>query len=297
MGGKLPPFAIADTDGTPKIWQPTEIYFPNGSVTDLGNGTVFVNTGAGGGTTLSAATPVLIKANTIQIDTSGAGATTFWRGDFTWAVPAGGETLEARTPLLKAGTVLSLNTDGTITNFLRGDGTWAIPADYYNFTLSPQGAVLDDNNPPAITIIESTSTGTARFYVADFDATTDEIIYWTLSTPDDMASGNWLADVSWFTNSTANQTCVWEIAMSATTEGDADNMTEQAMASSNTASEVINTIETNRLIQTTITMSNLDNVTASDIVTLRFNRDANAVDDTLTTDARFVALRLRIPRA
>ena len=87
MSSKLPPFSIAEQDSSPTVWQPWLIQFPNGSVTDLGMGRVFVNTGAGGS----------------------------------------GEILEARSPLLKAGTILSILTDGTTSNFLRGDGTYAAP--------------------------------------------------------------------------------------------------------------------------------------------------------------------------
>ena len=175
----------------------------------------------------------------------------------------------------------------------------AIP-DYYNFTLLPQGAVLDDGAPPAITVIESTGTNTPRFYVADFDATTDEIVYWTFIVPDDMASGNWLADVSWYSNDLgANETCVWGIALSATTEGDADTMAEQAAPTIDYASEDVNTTEVNRLIQTLITISDLDSVAAGDVVTLCFRRDADSTGgtDDLTSDSRLVSIRLRIPRS
>ena len=157
MGGKLPPFAIADTDGTPTIWQPSQIYFPNGTVTDIGNGNVFVNTGpSGSGTTLSAATPVLIVANTIQVGTSGATVSTFWRGDFTWR-----EVVEARTPLLKAGSILSLNTDGNTANFLRGDGIFTAPPS--GIAYAPSGAtyIIQTNNSilPNAQILASLSSG------------------------------------------------------------------------------------------------------------------------------------------
>jgi hypothetical protein len=186
---------------------------------------------------------------------------------------------------------------GTDVQTVMDDLDAAIP-DYYNFTLLPQGAVLDDNNPPAITIIESTGTGTPRFYVADFDASTDEILYFTFIVPDDMGSGNWLADVLWYANDTgANETCVWEMWVSATTEADADTMAEQAVGTTNSASEDVNTTEANRLIQTTITLANLDSVAAGDVVTIRFNRDANNASDDLTSDARLVGIRLRIPRS
>ena len=59
----------------------------------------------------------------------------------------------------------------------------------YYWTLLPQGAVLDDASPPALTVQESTGTGTARRYVADFDPTTDEILYWSFVLPADYSAG------------------------------------------------------------------------------------------------------------
>ena len=168
---------------------------------------------------------------------------------------------------------------------------------YYQYILLPESATLDDGNPPAITVIESTGTGTARFRVADFDATTDEILYWTFVVPDDMASGNWFADVSWYSNDVGpNETCFWELAISATTEADVDTPAEQAAGTSQTASEDVNETEANRLMQTTITISNLDSVAAGDVVTIVFNRDANNASDDLSSDARLISVRLRIPR-
>ena len=84
---RIQPFSIAEQDSSPIVWFPWQIQFPNGTVTDNGNGTVFINTGAG----------------------------------------AGGTTYDVRTPLLVAGTVLSILTDGTTNNFLRGDGVYAAP--------------------------------------------------------------------------------------------------------------------------------------------------------------------------
>ncbi len=167
----------------------------------------------------------------------------------------------------------------------------------------PDSAVLDDGSPPAVTIVESTGTGTARYRVADFDASTDEILYWTFTVPSDMASGNWLLDISWYANSTtANADAIWAAQISCTSEGDTDTPAEQAADSANTASENVNATEANRLVQTTLTLSNLDSVAAGDVCTLRFFRDADdsvgdADNDGLSVDARLKAVRLRIPRS
>ena len=49
MGAKLPPFSISEEDGSPTIWQPWQIKFSNGVVTDNGDGTCSVNISAGTG--------------------------------------------------------------------------------------------------------------------------------------------------------------------------------------------------------------------------------------------------------
>ena len=188
--------------------------------------------------------------------------------------------------------------DGTITAADISDTAYS-----YQYTLLAESATLDDDAPPAITVIESTGTGTPRFRVADFDATTDEIIYWTLVVPDDMASGNWTATVSWYSNDIgANEDACWGIALSATTEGDADTMAEQAISTIDYACEDANATEVNRLVQTPITISDLDSVAAGDVVTLQFRRDADntngvAGGDGLTSDARLVGIKLKIPRS
>lgn len=179
----------------------------------------------------------------------------------------------------------------------------AFATDYDEVYLLPNSCVLDDNSSPAITVVESTGTGTPRFWVMDFDAATDEICYWMFPVPDTMAAGNWLLDVFWFTNDTgADEDAIFGAALSATTEGDADTMAEQAVSTIDYAAENCNATEANRLIVTTITLSDLDSVATGDIATIAFRRDADNTKgddggDGLSSDARVVAVRVRIPRS
>lgn len=169
----------------------------------------------------------------------------------------------------------------------------------WEITLLPQGAVLDDTSPPALTIVESTGTGTPRRWVADFDPTTDEILYWTFVTPSYLAAGNWTLDVEWYSNDTgANEDAIWAAQISCTTAGDVDSMAEDAAGSANTGSSNVSTTEANRLIDTTITLSNTDSVATGDVCTLTFFRDADdtvgdADNDGLTSDARLIAVKVQ----
>ena len=159
--------------------------------------------------------------------------------------------------------------------------------------LNPASAVLDDTSPPGITVTESSGAGTPRRHVVDFDAATDEIIYFTF---------DWrsyaTAKVYWYTNDTgANEDAIWAASISATTEADADSMAEDAADSANLAAENCNSTEANRLIVTTITLSNTDSAADGDLVTMRFWRDAddsegNADNDSLTSDARVIGILL-----
>lgn len=190
--------------------------------------------------------------------------------------------------------VLSCGTDG-------GGGSGG--PSYWERTLLPQGAVMDDNSPPDLSVVESSGTGTSRRYVLDFDPSTDQIVYWSFIVPTDLAAGNWLLDTLWYSNDTgANEDAIWAAQMSCTTEADTDSMAEDAAGSANTASENVNATEANRLMSTTITLSNLDSVAAGDFCTIRFFRDADdsvgdADNDGLTSDARLLGVRLKVPRS
>lgn len=224
---------------------------------------------------------------------------------------AGSNYVSLMVPSLAGNIVYTLPADdGDAGEQLQSDGsgnlTWETAGSivsYWQFKLSPQGSVLDDGAPPSMTIIESSGTGTPRFYVLDFDPATDQIVYWTFVVPTDMAAGDWLVDVNWYTNDTgASEDAIWYAAISATSEGDADTMAEQAIGTLFTAAEDCNATEANRLIQTTITLTSMDSVAAGDIVTVVFGRDAddsigNADNDGLSSNARFVSANLRIPRA
>lgn len=178
-------------------------------------------------------------------------------------------------------------------------------ATYREMTLLPESCVLDDGSPPAISIVESTGTGTPRYRVADFDATTDEIIYYSFVLPSDYtASSSPIVDVYWFSNDVgANETCVWGIQVSATTEADADSMIECAMdADILYISEDVDVNEANRLMVTSGTLTYatyMDGAAAGDMVTIAIRRDADSTGatDDLTSDARLVAVHVKIPRS
>ncbi len=125
MGGKLPPYAVAESDNNPVVYQPWKIIFPNGTITDVGDGTVYVGIGTSISTTTSITvssydvrTPILAAGTILSFLTNGT-ISTFLNGAGNYT-----SVYDARSPLLLSGTILSIKTDGTITNYLRGDGTY-----------------------------------------------------------------------------------------------------------------------------------------------------------------------------
>lgn len=174
-------------------------------------------------------------------------------------------------------------------------GSVTVPL-YFQRTLLPQGAVLDDGAPPAMTVLESSGTGTARFYSLDFNKDTLQTVYYLIQVPSDMTSGNWIFDIQWIANATANA-AIWGVQVQAITPSDADTPLEHAFATATTTTTTVNATEAYRLNTTQISVSNLDSVAAGDLVIVKLYRDAAQGGDTLAVDARFLDMRIRIPRA
>lgn len=219
----------------------------------------------------------------------------------TWASPTIDDSITVTGWVMGASTATTPSTDDNDTS-LATTAFVQTEFAYREFDLMPAGMILDDTAPPDLTIVESTGTGTSRRLVADFDPTTDQFGYWTFVAPSDTTTGDILLDVKWFTNDTgANEDAIWYAQISCTTEGDADSMAEDAVGTANTAAENCNATEANRLISTTITLSNTDSIAAGDSCTLVLGRDADdsigdADNDGLSSDARFVAVHVKIPR-
>lgn len=160
-----------------------------------------------------------------------------------------------------------------------------------------QAAVLPDgsasNAGPALLRVKGTDTSPSKHYlIASFDASTDEHLWWAFQMPANYASGL-LLKLLWYTNDTgASESCVWGCQIAAITESDADTPIEHAKATAQTTTTDVNAAEANRLIQTSITISNDDSVSAGDLVFLLVYRDANNGSDDLTSDANLVAVSL-----
>lgn len=155
------------------------------------------------------------------------------------------------------------------------------------------GAIPSDgssgNAAPAIQRVQGTEANPKKhFLVAAFDATTDERLTWCFRMPSDYASGG-VVKLLWMANVASGNNVVWGAHLGAVTPTDADTPVEHAQAAASTTTTAGDATEARRLIETSITLANLDSVAANDLVFLIVYRDADNASDTLAADAELIA--------
>lgn len=127
-----------------------------------------------------------------------------------------------------------------------------------------------------------------------FDATTGESAYWKFE-PTGYASGNLTCDVLWYadTSTTSTHGVTWQAAIAAITpSSDTTNVETKAFATTQQASTDLGSTDAQKLMKTTITISNLDTIAAGDEVWLRITRVVADAGDDLTGDAIVTSVRL-----
>jgi len=184
--------------------------------------------------------------------------------------------------------------DGT--KFLRDDGAWATPAGGAGTTtrtleLMPGAAILPDgstgNLAPALMRMKGTETAPAKFFLyLAFDSANNEYAYWALRMPTGYTSGGALK-LLWMANATSGAV-VWFGGIGAVTPADADTPVEHALAAPTSAVTNVDTTEARRLVESSITLANLDSVAAGDFVFVRVYRAGANASDTCTVDAELV---------
>lgn len=171
------------------------------------------------------------------------------------------------------GWINAISSDNTLQYYNGSD--WDVLNDTETIHLSPSGAVLDATVPPA-------SGGTNYPYLG-FDATADEIVYWTFRLPDDYASGATLK-VQYSMASATTGNVVWVGEVWAVTPGDAADIDTESYATANSTTDAV-PATAGYLDEINITLTNFDSAVAGDWITIRFSRDANNASDTATGDA------------
>lgn len=149
----------------------------------------------------------------------------------------------------------------------------------------PDGSA--SNAAPQFTRRAGTETAPKKFYVtADYDASTNEHLWFTFQIPQNYASGGTVR-LHWQANATSGNV-VWGARIGAVTPADADTFTEHAEAAATTATTAANATEARRLVETTITPAS-DSMAAGDTIALLIYRDAANGSDTTSVDAELVS--------
>jgi hypothetical protein len=127
-----------------------------------------------------------------------------------------------------------------------------------------------------------------------FDANSSEVAFWKW-TPFAYGSGNITCDVVWYadTSTTSTHGVTWRAALAAITPSvDTQNVETKAFATTQQASTDLGSTDAQKVMKTTITISNLDSVAAGDEVWLSITRVVSDAGDDLTGDAILTSVRL-----
>ncbi len=153
--------------------------------------------------------------------------------------------------------------------------------------VQPDGSA--SNAAPAISRRQGSEGNPKKhFLTADFDATTDEHLWFQFRLPANYSSAP-IVKLLWMANATTG-TCRWGSRIGAVTPSDADTPVEHDQAAATTAGTATNATEARRLNETSITLANLDSAAAGDLVTLLVYRDADGTSgtDDLSVDAELI---------
>jgi hypothetical protein len=147
------------------------------------------------------------------------------------------------------------------------------------------------NAGPALLRLQGTEANPKKhLLVAAFDAATDEHLTWAFTVPGDYASGG-AVRLQWMANLASGNSVVWAARIGAVTPADADTPVEHAAAAASTQATAANATEARRLVETAITLANLDGLAANDLALLLVYRDADNASDTLAADAELLSAR------
>lgn len=127
-----------------------------------------------------------------------------------------------------------------------------------------------------------------------FDASSAENAYWKLD-PASYGSGDITCDVIWYadTSTTSTHGVAWQVAIAAITpSSDTTNVETKAFATAQTATTDLGSTDAQKLMKTTVTISNLDSIAAGDEVWLKVTRLVSDSADDLTGDAILTSVRL-----
>lgn len=154
----------------------------------------------------------------------------------------------------------------------------------------PDGSA--SNLAPAITAVKSTATAPSPYFLqAAYDAAQTEQMMWSLRMPANYASGPSLK-VQWKSTVTTGDVR-WEGRLAAYTPGtDSTSVNAKAFAAANNATTTTGATTAQRVVETSITLTNDDSLAAGDFVVVYLARLGADGADTMAADALVVAVSL-----
>lgn len=145
--------------------------------------------------------------------------------------------------------------------------------------LNPGDAALPTTNPAAPVQPQGTNFPVPGLA---YDATTQETAYFYFPALS-YGSGNVSVEVQWYADTATSGTVTFGASLACITPNtDTQDIETKAFATENTATDTHLGTTAQRLMSFTITVTNLDSITAGDWVALRLRRD---MSDTMTGDA------------
>lgn len=129
--------------------------------------------------------------------------------------------------------------------------------------------------------------------VLDFDSGTDESAYFGFRLPSDW-TGAVDATFIWSSTTTETNAAVWGIAVACAADNESD---DPSLNTASTVTDAYGGTSANKLMQASVTGITTTGCAAGEYMNAQVYRDANAGGDTLTGDARLVAVELTLRRA
>lgn len=161
--------------------------------------------------------------------------------------------------------------------------------------LSIGAAILPDgsasNAAPAIQRVKSSASAPSpHFLQACFDASTDEMLYWSFRMPADYASAP-VMKVQYKMTSATSGAVLFEGRLAAVSDGDSQDVDAKALATTNASASTTVPGTAGFLDEISITLTNDDSVAAGDFVIAYLRRDADGTNgtDSATGDAEVIA--------